>query len=77
MTACPTKQFQSVVLSCEALTLGSTYTVYYGSSLNSLTKGDSVTFTSTCMSTGSGSFGGSGNPGGNNGRPGGNGPGGR
>lgn len=71
MTACPTKQFQSVVLSCEALTLGSTYTVYYGSSLNSLTKGDSVTFTSTCMSTGSSSSGFGGNPGGNNGGPGG------
>ena len=53
LQAQPTKSFQSVVMSCEKLKLGSTYTVYYGTDLDSLTKGDSVTFTSTSMSTGS------------------------
>lgn len=46
LTAQPSKTFQSVVMSCEALKLGSTYTVYYGKDLSSLTQGDSVTFTS-------------------------------
>ena len=76
LTAQPSKTFQSVVMSCEALKLGSTYTVYYGKDLSSLTQGDSVTFTSASMSTGSSSGGGwnpGGNPGGNQGgnRPGG------
>lgn len=72
LTAQPSKTFQSVVMSCEALKLGSTYTVYYGKDLSSLTQGDSVTFTSASMSTGS-SSGGGWNPGGNQGgnRPGG------
>lgn len=72
MTAQPTKKFQSIVMSCEALTLGSTYTVYYGSSLESLTEETSFTFSSVSMTTGSSSSGGW-NPGG----PGGNQPGGR
>lgn len=63
LTAQPTKQFQSVVMSSPELELGKTYTVYYGSDLDSLTQGDSVTFTGVSMSTGS-SFGGWGNPGG-------------
>lgn len=70
LTAQPSKTFQSVVMSCEALKLGSTYTVYYGKDLSSLTQGDSVTFTSASMSTGSSSGGGwnpGGNPGGNQG----------
>ena len=76
LTAQPSKTFQSVVMSCEALKQGSTYTVYYGKDLSSLTQGDSVTFTSASMSTGSSSGGGwnpGGNPGGNQGgnRPGG------
>lgn len=69
LTAQPTKSFQSIVLSCEAMTLGNTYTVYYGKDLNNLTQGDSITLTSTSMSTGSSSSGGGWNPGGN--RPGG------
>lgn len=51
------ERFQSIVMSCEQLKLGSSYTVYYGKDLNSLTQGDTVTFTSVSMSTGS-SFGG-------------------
>lgn len=66
LTARPTKQFQSVVMSCSKLQLGKTYTVYYGSNPDSLTKGDSVTFTSVSMSTGSNSSGGWG-PGGQGG----------
>lgn len=62
LQAQPTKTFQSVVMSCEKLQLGSTYTVYYGTDLNSLTKGDSVTFTNVSMSTGSSSGGGWGKP---------------
>lgn len=53
MQAKPSKSFQSVVLSCEDLKLGSTYQIYYGSDLSSLTNSGSVTFTSTSMSTGS------------------------
>ena len=49
----PSKSFQSVVLSCEDLKLGSTYQIYYGSDLSNLTNSGSVTFTSTSMSTGS------------------------
>lgn len=58
LQAQPTKSFQSIVMSCEQLELGSSYTVYYGSNLSSLTKGDTVTFTSVSMSTGSSSGGG-------------------
>lgn len=68
LQAQPTKTFQSIILSFEALKLGSTYTVYYGKDLNSLTQGDSVTFTSTSVATGSSTGGGW--------RPGGWGPGG-
>lgn len=57
LTAQPTKQFQSLIMSSPKLQLGKTYTVYYGSNLNSLTKGDSVTFTNVNMSTGSSSNG--------------------
>lgn len=64
LTAQPAKKFQSVVMSSPKIQLGKTYTVYYGSDLNSLTKGDSVTFTSVSMSTGSSSLGGWGGPGG-------------
>ncbi|MCH5251812.1 MAG: carbohydrate-binding domain-containing protein [Lachnospiraceae bacterium] len=55
MTAKPEKKFQSVVLSCEALKLGEAYTVYYGTSLNSLTQYTKFTFTSTSVSAGSNS----------------------
>lgn len=57
LQAQPTKTFQSIVMSCDKLQLGSSYTVYYGKDINSLTHGDTVTFTSVNMSTGS-SFGG-------------------
>lgn len=53
MTARPTKTFQSVVLSCSNFTLGSTYTVYYGSDLNSLSTFDTFTFSSVSTSVGS------------------------
>lgn len=58
LQAQPTKAFQSVVMSCEALKLGSSYTIYYGQNLNSLTQGDTVTFSSVSMTTGSSSGGG-------------------
>lgn len=64
MTARPTKTFQSVIMSCEDLSLGSTYTVYYGESIDSLTQGDSFTFSSVSVSTGSASSPGGWNPGG-------------
>ena len=52
------KSFQSVVMSCEDLKLGSTYQIYYGSDLSNLTQSGSVTFTSTSMSTGNSNPGG-------------------
>lgn len=58
----PTKTFQSVVMSSPELKMGSTYTIHYGKDLNSLTQGDSVTFTSISMSTGSTGGGGWGRP---------------
>ncbi len=70
LQAQPTKSFQSVVMSCEDLKLGSTYQIYYGSDLSNLTQSGSVTFTSTSMSTGNTNpgggwgFGGGGRPGG-------------
>lgn len=76
LTAQPAKKFQSVVMSSPKIQLGKTYTVYYGSDLNSLTKGDSVTFTSVSMATGSSSLGGWGGPGGQGGHGGQGGPGG-
>lgn len=76
LTAQPAKKFQSVVMSSPKIQLGKTYIVYYGSDLNSLTKGDSVTFTSVSMSTGSSSLGGWGGPGGQGGHGGQGGPGG-
>jgi hypothetical protein len=73
MTAQPTKQFQSVVMSCEDFVLGDSYTVYYGSSLENLTEYTSFTFSSVSVSTdsnsnssgwNSGGFGGPSGPGG-------------
>ncbi len=58
MTAQPTKTFQSVIMSSEALTLGSTYTVWYGTSLDSLTQDGEFTFSSVSVSTGSSNQGG-------------------
>ena len=60
-------------MSCEALKLGSTYQIYYGSDLSNLTQSGSVTFTSTSMSTGNSGSGGGWNFGGGGfgGRPGG------
>lgn len=52
LQAQPTKSFQSVVMSCGDLKLGSTYQIYYGSDLSNLTQSGSVTFTSTSMITG-------------------------
>lgn len=66
LQAKPTKSFQSVIMSCEALKLGNSYTICYGKDLNSLTEASTLTLTSTSMSTGS-SSGGGWNPGG--GRP--------
>ncbi|MBU5478181.1 hypothetical protein KQI69_03080 [Eubacterium sp. MSJ-13] len=66
LTARPTKSFQSVVLSCSDFTLGSTYTIYYGSDLNNLTSFDTVTFSSVSMTVGSTSGQGPDNNGGNN-----------
>ncbi len=73
MTAQPTKRFQSVIMSCESLTLGSSYTIYYGNSLTSLTQCGSFTFTSVSVATGNsttdpGSGWGSGTPGSSQGR---------
>lgn len=62
LQAQPTKSFQSVVMSCEELKLGSSYTVYYGKDPDALTQGDTVTFTNVSMSTGSSSGGGWGGP---------------
>ena len=73
LQAQPSKSFQSVIMSCADLKLGSTYQIYYGSDLSNLTQSGSVTFTSTSMSTGNSNpgggwgFGG----GGSGGRPGG------
>lgn len=64
MTARPTKAFQSVIMSCADLSLRSTYTVYYGSSLDNMTQGDSFTFSSVSVSTGSSTSSGGWNPGG-------------
>jgi hypothetical protein len=68
MTAQPTKQFQSVVMSCDKFVLGNSYTVYYGNSLDNLTQETSFTFTSVSVSTSSSNsgwnFGGFGGPGG-------------
>ncbi|MCH5266516.1 MAG: carbohydrate-binding domain-containing protein [Lachnospiraceae bacterium] len=60
------KKFQSVILSCEALKLGETYTVYYGASENSLTQYTEFTFNSVSVSAGinSNAPGGGWNPGG-------------
>ena len=66
MEARPTKQFQSVVMSCGQFKLGETYEIYYGSNMDSLTKGDSFTFTSVSVQTGQ-STGGWGGPGGQGG----------
>lgn len=52
MTAQPTKKFQSVVMSCGELTLGSTYTVYYGTSPESLAEETSFSFFSISVSAG-------------------------
>lgn len=52
ISARPTKKFQSVVLSCEALKLGETYTVYYGTSMDSLTQYTEFTFSSVSVSVG-------------------------
>lgn len=80
LQAQPSKSFQSVVMSCADLKLGSTYQIYYGSDLSNLTQSGSVTFTSTSMSTGNSNpgggwgFGGGGfnfGGGGSGGRPGG------
>ena len=72
LQAQPTKSFQSVVMSCGDLKLGSTYQIYYGSDLSNLTQSGSVTFTSTSMSTGNTNPGGGwGFGGGFGGRPGG------
>lgn len=57
MTAQPAKKFQSVVMSSGSMALGSTYTVWYGSSPDSLVKDTEFTFTSVSVSTGSGSSG--------------------
>ena len=70
LSAQPTKRFQSIILSCETLLLGGTYTVCYGTSLDNLTQYTEFTFTSTNVSVGmeigSGNIpGGWWNPGGN------------
>ncbi len=70
LSAQPTKRFQSIILSCEALILGESYTVYYGTSLDNLTRYKEFTFASANVSVGmdegSGSIpGGWWNPGGN------------
>ena len=70
LSARPTKRFQSIILSCEALLLGGTYTVCYGTSLDNLTQYTEFTFTSANVSAGmemgSGNIpGGWWNPGGN------------
>lgn len=67
MSAQPKKQFQSIVMSCEALELNKTYTIKYGTGANNLTEFTTVTFTSASMSVGSssGGIGGPGGPGGN------------
>ena len=70
LSAQPTKRFQSIILSCEALMLGETYTVYYGTSLDNLIQYKEFTFTSANVSVGmdgsSGNIPGGGwNPGGN------------
>lgn len=57
LTAQPTKKFQSVVMSTGSMMLGNTYTVWYGSSLDSLVKDTEFTFTSVSVPTGSGSSG--------------------
>lgn len=58
LRAQPTKSFGSVILSCPELTLGETYTVWTGTSEDSLTQYKSITFTSTSITTGSSSTGG-------------------
>lgn len=57
LTAQPSKTFQSIIMSCEELKLGSSYIVYYGSSLNNLTQSTSFTLTSTSVATSSSSSG--------------------
>lgn len=66
MTAQPTKTFQSIIMSCEDLKLGESYTIYYGTSTNNLTEETSFTFSSASVSVGESSQGGNGgwNPGG-------------
>lgn len=52
ISAQPTKRFQSIILSCEALKQGETYTVCYGTSLDTLTQYRQFTFTSVSVSVG-------------------------
>lgn len=63
MTARPLKTFQSIVMSNELMKQGETYTVWYGTSADSLQKETEFTLTSVSVSAGSGSGGGMG-PGG-------------
>lgn len=72
ISAQPTKKFQSIILSCEALKQGETYTACYGTSLDALTKYTEFTFTSVSVSAGMG--GSSGNTPGGGWKPGGGGP---
>ncbi len=55
MRAVPTKQFQSVVMSCEQFVLGEQYTIWYGASENALIQEEAFTFTSVSVKAGSGS----------------------
>lgn len=57
LEARPAKDFQSVILSCEAMKSGETYMICYGSSLEDLTEYKAVTFTSSSMTAGSGGMG--------------------
>ncbi len=72
ISAQPMKKFQSIILSCEALKQGETYTVCYGTSLDALTQYTEFTFTSVSVSAGTG--GSSGNIPGGGWNPGGAGP---
>lgn len=55
MRAVPTKQFQSVVLSCDQFVLGEDYTIWYGTSEDSLAQDEAFSFTSVSVKAGSGS----------------------
>lgn len=72
ISAQPTKRFQSIILSNEKMKLGETYTVYYGTSEESLTQYTEFTFSSVSVSAGMG--GSSGNTPGGGWNPGGIGP---